>query len=49
MEIYTIGHSNYTFEKLIDMLNKYNDEYQEAIIEEIAGKDVKDKNEGKNK
>lgn len=24
MEIYTIGHSNYTFEKLIDMLNKYN-------------------------
>lgn len=32
----------------MDVLNKYNDEYQEAIIEEIAGKDVKDKNEGKN-
>lgn len=24
MEIYTIGHSNYSFEKLIDMLKKYN-------------------------
>ena len=24
MEIYTIGHSNYTIEKLIDMLKKYN-------------------------
>ena len=24
MEIYAIGHSNYPFEKLIDMIRKYN-------------------------
>ena len=24
MEIYTIGHSNYTIERLIDMLKKFN-------------------------
>jgi len=34
--------------KNMEILNKYNDEFQDAIIEEITGRELKDKHESKN-
>ena len=34
--------------KNMEILNKYNDEFQDAIIEEITGREMKDKHESKN-